>query len=203
MDKIKKSAKKFIKELKGNIGFNAVAKYLISFGYQLEFYNSDSSRDKILKEEKLWDYALTRPAFTAEIRGKKYVFINDANNDKLISIVHEAGHFILGHTLENEHIANYTIQEMEANTFAHFVLSYEKPKLRLPSVICIIIAMLLLFAGIDTAYDKTTPDNAVYVTRSGKKYHRENCMYVAGRDCSALTIEQAQKEYEPCKVCNP
>ena len=45
--------------------------------------------------------------------------------------------------------------------------------------------------------------SGVYVTQNGKKYHRENCMYVAGRDCSALTIEQAEKEYEPCKVCNP
>lgn len=203
MKKTKKAAKKFIRDLKGDISFNAVKRYLISKGYEVIFYNTDELGDYLLKEFGVYDYALTKMAFTLRKNRRKFVFINDSNQNKLCSLIHEAAHEVFNHMLEDRHTANERIQELEAESFTHYVLNYQKTKVSLLSVACIVIAVTLLYSGIDTAYHKSIPDNAVYVTRSGKKYHRENCMYVAGRDCSALTIEQAQKEYEPCKVCNP
>lgn len=43
----------------------------------------------------------------------------------------------------------------------------------------------------------------VYVTKSGKKYHRKECRFATG-DLEELTPEAARKkDYEPCSVCKP
>ena len=42
----------------------------------------------------------------------------------------------------------------------------------------------------------------VYVTRTGKKYHTKSCRY-GKRSSRSLTLEEAQREYEPCKICKP
>lgn len=203
MKSIKKEAKKFIKEIKCEVSFDAIKCYLNSCGYEVLFYNSDEQGDNSLKEYKLYDYALTKMAFTVRKNKRKTIFINACNQNKLCSLIHEAAHMVLNHMLEDKHIANERLHELEAESFTHYVLNYKKPTLTLPSVACIILAVALVFAGIVSAYNTAVPDNAVYVTQSGKKYHRENCMYVESRNCSALTIEEARKEYEPCEVCNP
>lgn len=46
-------------------------------------------------------------------------------------------------------------------------------------------------------------DITVYVTKSGKKYHRAECRHLA-KSSRALTLKEAlEKGYEPCKVCKP
>jgi micrococcal nuclease len=61
--------------------------------------------------------------------------------------------------------------------------------------ITLIIASSLLLLGAD--------DTRVYVTNSGKKYHREDCGSL-GRSKIGVSLEDAiQSGYEPCKVCNP
>ncbi len=59
----------------------------------------------------------------------------------------------------------------------------------------IFIAAAMLFAATGT----------VFVTASGKKYHRRDCRTLSrSKQLIELTIEQAKaKGYEPCKVCNP
>jgi hypothetical protein len=43
----------------------------------------------------------------------------------------------------------------------------------------------------------------VYVTRTGKKYHREGCRYLV-RGKVPMTLKEAKaKGYAPCKVCHP
>ncbi len=45
-------------------------------------------------------------------------------------------------------------------------------------------------------------DNTVYITKSGTKYHKENCYYIKNSKTVALTVEQAeQQDYSPCAVC--
>lgn len=46
------------------------------------------------------------------------------------------------------------------------------------------------------------PSGQVYVTRSGKKYHRADCVY-AKNGATAIPLEQARKSYEPCSRCKP
>ncbi len=43
----------------------------------------------------------------------------------------------------------------------------------------------------------------VYVTRTGKKYHRDGCRYLAASK-SAISLKDAKaKGYTACKVCRP
>lgn len=42
----------------------------------------------------------------------------------------------------------------------------------------------------------------VYVTKSGKTYHSEDCRSVANKDAAAISIEDAEaKSLRPCKRC--
>lgn len=49
------------------------------------------------------------------------------------------------------------------------------------------------------------PDNSlVYVTPTGKKYHRPTCKYVKNNsNAHPISLKQARASYDPCKVCNP
>lgn len=50
------------------------------------------------------------------------------------------------------------------------------------------------------AQDKQT--STVYITNSGKKYHRDGCRYLKQNKLS-VSLEEAQSQgYEPCSVCN-
>jgi hypothetical protein len=53
----------------------------------------------------------------------------------------------------------------------------------------------------DTTHAQTHSDT-VYVTKSGKKYHREGCRSLRS-SAIAITLEDAKKSYEPCAVCSP
>jgi hypothetical protein len=43
----------------------------------------------------------------------------------------------------------------------------------------------------------------VYVTRTGKKYHREGCRSLAQSKIPMTLKDAKAKGYEPCKVCRP
>lgn len=49
----------------------------------------------------------------------------------------------------------------------------------------------------------SSEENAVYVTKSGKKYHQSNCIYIQGEiDVVELPVGKAiQMGYDKCKVC--
>lgn len=49
-----------------------------------------------------------------------------------------------------------------------------------------------------------SPAAIVYVTPSGKKFHRENCQYIKKSETVSMTIEEARAAgYDPCAVCQP
>lgn len=41
----------------------------------------------------------------------------------------------------------------------------------------------------------------VYVTRTGKKYHRDGCTHLRSR--IPISLKEAKVRYSPCKVCMP
>lgn len=45
-------------------------------------------------------------------------------------------------------------------------------------------------------------DVIVYVTKTGAKYHRAGCRYLAS-SCIPITLKNAVRSYTPCSVCNP
>ena len=44
--------------------------------------------------------------------------------------------------------------------------------------------------------------DTVYVTKTGKKYHRGTCLYLK-KSKVAISRKKAVKRYQPCKVCKP
>ena len=42
----------------------------------------------------------------------------------------------------------------------------------------------------------------VYITRTGSKYHLASCSLL-GKNKKPISLEDAVKEYEPCKICKP
>ena len=57
---------------------------------------------------------------------------------------------------------------------------------------------------ISSALRADTSSYYVYVTESGKKYHRSNCRYVKDKDTKRYTVGAAESAgYSPCSVCNP
>ena len=58
-------------------------------------------------------------------------------------------------------------------------------------------------AAAPTANPAATGSDIVYITKSGQKYHRAGCRYLAK---SAIPIERADaiaRGYTPCNVCKP
>ena len=50
--------------------------------------------------------------------------------------------------------------------------------------------------------DETPQDVTVYVTRTGKKYHRDGCRYLR-RSKIPMSLTAAKQRYGPCSVCRP
>jgi len=49
--------------------------------------------------------------------------------------------------------------------------------------------------------ERGTPDTLVYVTKSGKKYHRKECRLKTGS--KGVKLGELDSKYEPCTRCNP
>ena len=70
-----------------------------------------------------------------------------------------------------------------------------------------ILFMISVFIG--CGQSKSTLNNVsndnitVYVTKTGKKYHSNDCIYLSKSKIS-ITLKEAKEEgYTPCSKCNP
>ena len=63
------------------------------------------------------------------------------------------------------------------------------------------VAMYNVAPQIQTA-EKVHPE-IVYITATGKKYHKENCRYLKYTKCRTLLEDAQNASYTSCKVCNP
>ena len=71
-------------------------------------------------------------------------------------------------------------------------------KLRAPSRLLAICALLVALTSSLVAQASDT----VYVTRTGKKYHRAGCTSLRSSSI-AMPLKDAAATYEPCKICHP
>lgn len=58
------------------------------------------------------------------------------------------------------------------------------------------------FAGVYTHISQRK-DVIVYITRTGEKYHRDNCRYLRQSKISISKKEATRQRYTACKVCTP
>jgi hypothetical protein len=54
----------------------------------------------------------------------------------------------------------------------------------------------------DTTKIEIKIDSTVYITNSGKKYHRAGCIYLS-KSAIPIKLSDAKKYYQPCKRCKP
>ncbi len=62
--------------------------------------------------------------------------------------------------------------------------------------------LVSLFVIFFTATCFPQDDQTVYVTKSGKKYHRVTCSYVKN-GASSISLRSAAVSHSPCSVCKP
>jgi hypothetical protein len=65
-------------------------------------------------------------------------------------------------------------------------------------LLTIVLALIIVM----TAFAAGT-DNLVYVTKTGEKYHTEECSSLRNSKIEIFLGEAISKGYEPCQLCNP
>ena len=80
--------------------------------------------------------------------------------------------------------------------------------LKLLSVILLAAAALIQSATLVAQqhapkHAKQPKEQSIYITRTGKRYHRANCRYLARSKFEMSLKEAKQQGYTPCKVCRP
>ena len=66
------------------------------------------------------------------------------------------------------------------------------------------VAFLISFASIFFAWQKPPPEPVVYITRTGVKYHTYDCGFLKqyAKQKFAILLDTAEKDYDPCGICN-
>ena len=139
--------------------------------------------------------------------GRNIIFINNnvPAEDKCYLLYHETGHILLNHIKNRMSTKNNILLEIEADSFAYELINYTKPNLmvRILTVILITVLLTALSYSAYQKYNSYIHADMVYITSTGNSYHRNSCIYVKNRDCTTLERTEADKNYDPCKVCNP
>ena len=84
---------------------------------------------------------------------------------------------------------------------------FRKTGLALAAVLCLFIGACSDSTGkteqrqVGTTSQETI-EQTVYLTRTGAKYHRAGCRYLA-KSSIPTTLSQAKARYSPCSKCNP
>lgn len=227
---IRKTAKNFLKELDFRTDFVSVEEYLKKLGYKVIFFNS-STGDRELERFNLKEKSKYTNGFTY-IGSAKIIFINSkvSAEDKKYLLYHEAGHILLGH-MDYPRMSTKSdcLMEFEADTFAHLIVNPPKTNktVILMTALTIIAMTFSFYAGklsapthvpssnfiseshvesAETQNNIKIPENDnetyVYITPTGKKYHRENCRYV-NSGSKKVPLSAAMKTLSPCSVCKP
>lgn len=69
------------------------------------------------------------------------------------------------------------------------------------SLLCPVALSVAAQQGVPAQKDQQT--QTVYITRTGKKYHRDGCRHLAVSKIAISLKDAKEKGYTPCKVCHP
>lgn len=66
-------------------------------------------------------------------------------------------------------------------------------------------AFLITLTSVFLIWKKPPPEPVVYITRTGVKYHTYDCGFLKqyAKEKFAILLDTAEKDYEPCGICNP
>ena len=192
-----------------------LSRVIEELGYTIVRFNGieeEKDVETLKKELNLGQWMNQSRCFTFQNERFRLVFLQDELNEeeKQIVLAHEVGHIWNKH-FASENIIGYDIlQEYEANEFAHYLLFDKKGRVKRTKRIAIISCLVFLLGigialCIKTSYDKSVYTDNLFRTKSGRKYHLRDCVYLKDKtDIFRLTEEELNSgKYEPCEVCKP
>ena len=200
-----KQVRKFIREFNisnENLTIKKIEEILIIQGYNIyNFGPNEDITNEVLKRLNLEEMAKTKNAFTYSNEDIKAVFIK-----KNIA------------TQEYLEVLKFSVELKRK-------LKYNEKILFSIFIVISIITMILIIQSknenlkiepqsiptITTTSTTTTIEEIVYITKTGKKYHRKDCYTIKNKEVIEISkkeaIEISKKEaielYDPCKICNP
>lgn len=166
-----------------------------------------------------------KPAVTVHEDDSTIIYYNIDVPEFPMHIMHEIAHWLLFHQEDTPD------KEEEADALAYYLMypvttitENKRRWLGIATIIC--VACLAFFTGFNV-YPKifasstpasapanpaainlpvpsniTTAEQQVYVTKTGAKYHLENCQYINNRETRSITISEAIKQgYGSCQSC--
>lgn len=73
------------------------------------------------------------------------------------------------------------------------------------SALAFALAFLISLGSVFLVWQQPSPEPIVYITRTGKKYHTYDCDFIEqyAKGKFAIYLDKAEKDYEPCGICNP
>lgn len=198
-----------IKKVIKNQGF-VIAEYS-------SFDNDNSDSRALLKNLNLLEYAANVKGFTYANADLRIVFINEdlSEEEKIVVLLHEEAHILFKHYSHLPVFGESIKEELEANLFVNAVLQPSFiEKLKVVAILNkkylqVAMGITLLISIIAVSYEYNVRESSYhgkyYVTRSGKKYHKENCLAVKNRtNTRRITVEEVKEgRYTPCKICLP
>lgn len=164
---INKIARRFLRKIGGKPDVTAIIGYIESLGYDVYFTDTAQATAIIKSLQFDVDAVSNRKAFTFS-RPIRAIFINGklSENDKLVALLHEVGHIVLGHLDATTHIVKDDENaEAEAQTFANLVASGEIETHKRYGTVVTTVAVLCLVtvaatAAIMVRHYKTLPTDS-------------------------------------------
>lgn len=214
----KSKAKEFMKYYKPKeISAGSLTEIMEKQGYTVVEFGSGEDAEVLIRELELYDYASGSAAFTYADGSYRLVFMNEnlSEREKLIVLAHEEGHIFCEHFGAAPVVGQSVLEEYEANEFAHYILSpgalsRAANGLRRHRTAVFISAAVIaaaIIAGGIIAYASRERQyyGDFYVTASGSKYHKAECIFVKDKDnVRRLTVEEFESgDYAPCEICLP
>lgn len=178
---------------------------------------NDDDVSVVIEKLDLGDYISRLNAFTYADNECRLVFVNKnlSVEDKVMVLAHEEGHIACGHLRYSTMCISSVKQEDEANQFAQMLI-YPRITEKIGINIFlhkkqyIAICATLIFIIICTSiyfynHHQQAYYGNYYVTESGEKYHKKNCIFVRNKkNVHRLTIKEFESgNYEACKICLP
>lgn len=218
---IKLKTRKFIKEFDvRELNYETLKSIIERQGYIIVEYSHISNDENVtllINALKLTENINRSKGFTYADQNHRIVFVHKdlSDDEKLFVLSHEEGHIYLGHMTSSSIFGRDVQEEHAANEFSHYLLNQGKCEktaawirrhkvisiLSVLLIVCIAVAVLFIprIATVKNYYGE------YYITRTGNKYHKKDCVYVKDKtNTHRMTIEEFESgEFEPCKICLP
>ena len=224
---IQKSVKQFKKKFGLlDCDLSALKKATEAQGYTIVEFNhisNDKSVQVLLDSLGLSDYATHSKGFTYTDKNYRIVFIHeDLNQEERTKVLaHENGHIFLNHFSSYQTIGKDVLEEYDANEFAHYLLNNTATTnianhikrhtgiyiatTAFFLVSCAIAGIIFFSLGAGADDNKNTYKGEYYLTSTGNKYHKSDCIYIKNKNNTKKLTEEEYKSgnYDPCGICLP